>query len=346
MSPKVSVIIPVYKVEPYIRQAFDSVINQTYRNLQIILVDDGSPDNCGTICDEYAAGDNRVTVIHKENGGVSSARNAGINVATGEWIYFMDSDDWIDTDTIELCVYKAMETNVDMVLFDSERFDDAKRFVQKSHLTEDSDTEILYDNLQATNSFLRFFSRGAMWLCLVKGSIIKDKLLFDEDLYLDEDTYFRWKLYLQLSSYLYIPRTLYHYRDRPNSAVNNCDVMRQINGSIAAHIKITDTIVSDEYPADALKLENGNELAKLIGILANILPGNTTMLLAQKREIVYKIINMDVFKIISKNYNWDYLGHTAKIFIKLKRFPVFAIYLIHYLKKAQTITRIMRSGSQ
>lgn len=97
----ISIIIPVYKVEKYIHRCVDSVVNQTYKNLEIILVDDGSPDNCGKICDEYAEKDNRIKVIHKENGGLSDARNWGIDAATGEWLFFIDSDDWMHLETIK-----------------------------------------------------------------------------------------------------------------------------------------------------------------------------------------------------------------------------------------------------
>ena len=95
-QPLLSVIIPVYKVEKYLRQCVDSVINQTYKNLEIILVDDGSPDNCGKICDEYAQKDRRIKVIHQENQGVSAARNLGTKLAQGEYITYVDSDDWLD----------------------------------------------------------------------------------------------------------------------------------------------------------------------------------------------------------------------------------------------------------
>ncbi len=98
---KLSVIIPVYKVEPYLRECLDSVIGQTYQNMEIIVIDDGSPDGCGMICDEYAAKDKRITVIHKENEGLSAARNQGIRMATGQWITFMDSDDWLERDFYE-----------------------------------------------------------------------------------------------------------------------------------------------------------------------------------------------------------------------------------------------------
>ena len=112
---KISVVVPVYNVEKYLRKCIDSIINQTYKNLEIILVDDGSPDKCGEICDEYAKKDNRVKVIHKKNAGVSSARNDGIDNATGEYIIFVDSDDWLEDNAIEIMVDKLNEYDYDCV---------------------------------------------------------------------------------------------------------------------------------------------------------------------------------------------------------------------------------------
>lgn len=96
MTPKISVIVPVYKVEQYIHRCVDSILAQSFTDFEIILVDDGSPDNCGKICDEYAQKDSCVKVFHKPNGGVSSARNLGLNNAKGEWVTFIDSDDYIE----------------------------------------------------------------------------------------------------------------------------------------------------------------------------------------------------------------------------------------------------------
>ena len=101
MESKLSVIVPVYKVEDYLKQCLDSIIHQTFTNLEIILIDDGSPDRCGKICDEYAALDPRIEVIHKKNGGLSAARNDGLARATGEWVTFIDSDDWLDINFYE-----------------------------------------------------------------------------------------------------------------------------------------------------------------------------------------------------------------------------------------------------
>lgn len=104
MTPKISVIIPVYGVEKYLDRCVESVVNQTYKNLEIILVDDGSPDNCPKMCDEWALRDARIRTVHRENGGLSCARNTGLSVATGDYITFVDSDDWIAKDIYEHCV--------------------------------------------------------------------------------------------------------------------------------------------------------------------------------------------------------------------------------------------------
>ena len=114
-SPLISVIVPVYKVEAYLGRCVDSLLTQTYENLEIILVDDGSPDNSGKLCDDYAARAPRIRVIHKENGGLSSARNAGIDAARGEYLGFVDSDDWLDEHTYEWLMDMALTENVKLV---------------------------------------------------------------------------------------------------------------------------------------------------------------------------------------------------------------------------------------
>lgn len=107
----VSVVVPIYKVEQFIEKCIKSIINQTYKSIEIILVDDGSPDNCGKICDEYATKDERIKVIHKENGGLSDARNAGINIANGTYITFIDSDDYVDEKFIEILLQIIKRSN-------------------------------------------------------------------------------------------------------------------------------------------------------------------------------------------------------------------------------------------
>jgi len=112
----VSVIVPVYNVEAYLGRCVDSILAQTYGNLEVILVDDGTKDNCDKLCDAYAAIDTRVRVIHKENGGLSSARNAGIDIARGEYLVFVDSDDWIEPDAVESLLHTALEHGVELAI--------------------------------------------------------------------------------------------------------------------------------------------------------------------------------------------------------------------------------------
>ena len=112
--PSLSIIVPVYKVEKYLRKCVDSILAQTFRDFELILVDDGSPDNCGAICDEYATKDDRVKVLHKENGGLSDARNKGLSVATGEYVGFVDSDDYIENDMYETLVNNIKKYDADV----------------------------------------------------------------------------------------------------------------------------------------------------------------------------------------------------------------------------------------
>lgn len=118
----ISIIIPIYNVAPYLPTCLDSIIQQTYRDLEIILVDDGSTDGCAAIADDYAVRDNRVQVIHQTNSGLSAARNAGLKVATGEYVWFIDSDDYIALNACEILVQKAQQDNDDVIIFSRQRF--------------------------------------------------------------------------------------------------------------------------------------------------------------------------------------------------------------------------------
>lgn len=122
MLDKVSIVIPVYNVEVYLKECIESVLQQSYTNLEIILVDDGATDSSGKICDEYKDKDNRVIVIHKENGGLSSARNSGLAIATGEFVYFLDSDDYIEKNAIEVLVENMRTNNSEVVFLDGNIF--------------------------------------------------------------------------------------------------------------------------------------------------------------------------------------------------------------------------------
>ena len=171
MEDLISIIVPVYNVEKYIKKCIDSIINQTYKNLEIILVDDGSPDNCGKICDEYAEKDKRIKVIHKENGGLSDARNAGIKIARGCYIGFVDSDDWIDKNMYEKLYKTLKEKDADIACCKLIRY---KNTIEK--ISKKFDGRIVeYDQRQYIKKFFKIDSQECVyyaWNKLYKRQVI------------------------------------------------------------------------------------------------------------------------------------------------------------------------------
>ena len=146
----ISVIVPVYNVEPYLRQCLDSIVNQTYPNIEILIVDDGSPDHCGEICDEYAKKDSRIIVIHQENAGLSAARNAALDIARGEYIMFVDSDDWVEPTFCEKALEMVIEHQVELVCFGF------KKIFQKEHKEIRTNNPRLLDRAEAINHIILY----------------------------------------------------------------------------------------------------------------------------------------------------------------------------------------------
>lgn len=172
---KVSVIVPIYKVEKYLRRCVDSIINQEYKDLEIILVDDGSPDNCPKICDEYAQKDARIKVVHKENGGLSSARNAGLMVASGDWITFIDSDDYITEDYSNMLM-QVQKLDFDVICLPYYEIKN-KNVTLK---TPKRINKITIDNINFGKVFSGCYNSA--W-----SKLFNHKFLTDNNLYYDED---------------------------------------------------------------------------------------------------------------------------------------------------------------
>ena len=231
ISGLVSVVIPVYKAEPYLRDCVDSVLAQTYPNLEIILVDDGSPDGCYAICDEYAAADHRVRVIHKENSGVSDTRNRGLEVAKGEWITFVDSDDMLAPSMIETLVEACSDCEtVAAVVFSRFKNGEMPVSTDASELISCADIP----------AFTRCRGGLFVWGVLYSHSCIeKLRLRFDISLGNLEDV--TWNMcYLGHASKLqYISGSLYHYRQNPTSITSRCcDKLWQVKSWFQARSSI------------------------------------------------------------------------------------------------------------
>lgn len=202
----VSIIVPVYKAEKYIHQCIDSLLTQTYSNIEVILVDDGSPDNCGKICDEYAAKDYRVKVIHQQNGGVSVARQTGIDHATGEYSIHADPDDWVELNMIEELVAKAVADNADMVICDFYRESKSDRI----HVCQNPG-----DDLSASAVLRKILSQQLHGSCcnkLVNRSHIEGIGFIPEDLCILEDELYNIRILARKIKVSYLPKAFYHYR--------------------------------------------------------------------------------------------------------------------------------------
>lgn len=221
---KISVIIPVYKVEKYLRKCIDSIINQTFTDIEIVLVDDGSPDTCPAICDEYGKKDSRIKVIHKKNGGLSDARNTGMRIAEGEYFLFVDSDDWIEANTCELLFDGVKQYNSEYVL--SAYYKETINNTKIKHLFNESKIvfgpDVIKERLfrrilGLSNEELRnpesINALNSICSKLFKREIIKNngiefmvnKKVFDADMWFN----FVYTQYVNTAVYLDIP--LYHY---------------------------------------------------------------------------------------------------------------------------------------
>ena len=267
----VSIIVPVYKAEKYIHQCIDSLLAQTYRNIEVILVDDGSPDNCGAICDEYAAKDNRVKVIHQQNGGVSVARQTGIDHATGEYSIHADPDDWVELNMIEELVAKAVANNADMVICDFYRESKSDRV----HVCQNPG-----DDLSASAVLRKILSQQLHGSCcnkLVKRSCIEGIGFFPQDLCILEDELYNIRILARDIKVAYLPKAFYHYRvDNVHSLCNTISdknfeskikAVGEIESFCLAHvagIKPYDFIpIKKNVLFDALRTKRYNALLKL-----------------------------------------------------------------------------------
>ena len=212
MEPLISVIVPIYQVEAYLRQCIDSILLQTHRNLDIILIDDGSPDGCPKICDEYAEKDNRIRVIHKENGGLSDARNAGLTIARGEYIGFVDSDDWIMPDMYEyllqgICGYGADISYCGWVNIHETWVDYQNEQTDKVYTMETALNELFFDRL-----------KNFSWNKLYKAELW-EKVRFPKGRNF-EDILTTYKLFERSARVAILKEPKYCYRIRQGSIMN------------------------------------------------------------------------------------------------------------------------------
>lgn len=312
-NPKISVIVPVYKVEQYLPHCIDSILTQTFADFELLLIDDGSPDNSGRICDEYANKDTRIRVFHKENGGVSSARNLGLDNTRGEWITFGDADDYFLEDALEILLNYTIKSGAEMVQSNAYRLNSGEY------------TPILNQKAGIYNEVISELKHFALWGFLLSSQIIRNyKLRFVEDLAFSEDRVFLLEYGLYAKNLRIIDNITYVYRIHPQSACGSTNFQRNVSHQFWAAFLIT--CLSERSGLSATTAKLLKHYSKLI-IESTI---KYYMRCSNKLSVITEIypIYKQHFTIHGKTQAFKYLYFKAYIFVlilKIKKTIKFMI---------------------
>lgn len=241
---KISVILPIYGVEKFLDECIQTVVNQSYKNLEIILVDDGSTDNCPRICDKWVEKDSRIKAIHKTNGGLSDARNAGMNVATGEYFIFVDSDDLVHPQMIEILYSMAKKQDADMVGCCFKEFTDGQKISYPMY-----GEDIRWKKYSANEAMIESCTNSDIHNCfIVAWNRIYRRSLFNHIQYpfgkIHEDAFVAFQLLEAASGMVLVEPQLYYYRQRPGSIKNSAFSVKEIDTLYSFEMRISN---AEEY---------------------------------------------------------------------------------------------------
>ena len=342
----ISVIVPVYSRSNLLIDCIESILGQTYRNIQLILVDDGSPDNCGQICDGYAKKDERITVIHKENGGVATARNAGLEMACGDWLYFLDADDYLEPDALNSIIAKANETRADLVFFDTMEFTYGKG-MRKGALNTNKD---YFDELYDYDVFKVFLGmENSVWSFIVKTDRIKGIFRFREDIHYTDDAIFRLECYPNIGSFAYLKKAVHNRR----LSVGNYSQSRQEYNKevkfliIQAHLGLLNKY---DYPDNATGLINARLINVIIYAATSIFDKRSEIHFSQKVFECEEILSLDSMRCALLEYDRDILSKSAKLMMIQKIPSPYWLYCVCLLLKSKqymnSILSVMRRASK
>lgn len=290
--PKVSIIVPIYNVEKYLDRCMQSLLGQTLKDIEIIMVDDGSPDNCPNLCDEYEKTDSRVKVIHKENGGLGYARNSGLDVASGEYVAFVDSDDFIEDSMYAKLYNAAVKENADVAYCNHFIFHTATSRVEKPYAPVEK--SITFRGSEVVDEVMKNMIASApetsterkyymsVWRGIFRRSVIGDLRFESERDYLSEDIIYQVAVLQRVSAVTFIHDRLYYYRENEISLTHAYRKDR-VEKSIALYERLNDAVCnataksSDEWSIRLMKL--------LYGYFRFSLFSNISAVEAQKRDL-------------------------------------------------------------
>lgn len=274
---KVSIIIPVYNVESYLRRCLDSVVNQTLKDIEIILVNDGSTDGSLAICEEYAKNDDRIKIITRKNGGLSAARNTGLDNATSEYIGFIDSDDWVDTNFFENLYNTAIEKNCDVALGDIVRKGEKKHKIRLK-LQKVEVAETLEDKLRISQGI----KNPGVWNKIYKRYLF-DNLRFEEGIYY-EDGEFTIKMMSKCKNVVSVPNIYYYYFVNPTSIVKSKPTLKKTHDKITTRIKVLNY-------ATSIGLKIPNKLLKAVTFKVELLGATVFTVKETQSEAKYYLFD-------------------------------------------------------
>ena len=311
MNRLVSIVLPIYNVSAYLDRCMDSVVNQTYKDLEIIMVDDGSTDECSDICEKWKSMDDRIKVIHKKNAGLGYARNTGLENATGEFVFFLDSDDYVKTDLVEKCMAKQLETGADLVLYGFSRVDkegkEYKEVIPRSEESCFSGDEVRNEVLPALLA-----SRGrrvsglwmSAWTCMYSKKLMDDanwKFVSEREV-IAEDVYSLLKLYASVDKVAILPEKMYYYCDNNASLTHMYreDRISRIDSFLKRSMAVVDELKYGEKIRNCLYSVYASFM---IGALKTVVM-NPSLSYLQKRKIISKCrISKDCARAMLKGKN-------------------------------------------
>lgn len=335
---KVSVVIPVYDVEKYIKKCVNSIVNQTYKNLEIIIIDDGSTDNSAKICDELGHRDKRIKVIHKKNEGLGLTRDKGICEATGKYIYFIDSDDYINRNTIERCVELAEKNNLQIVTFGAESIDNNGKIISEtipssnSQIYAGEDIKNKIFPIILGNNEVKFDGIsnliGSAWASFYLLDFIRkiDWKFVSERIYLSEDVFSFLSLYNYVTRIGIISETFYYYRKNEKSLTHVYvkDKFNRNNKFLIEGLKICE---KNNYNTEIIVGLKKYYIANTFGILKSLIA--SSMSKEEKEDELKKIVNDKILQNLLKSYNLRSEKGRRKIFLlMLKKKRLFIIKLM------------------
>ena len=327
MNPLISVIVPVYNVEKYLNRCIDSILNQTFKQIEIILVNDGSTDNSPTICDEYCERYENIIVIHKENNRVAAARNDGIKIATGKYISLVDSDDWIEPNMLEEMYNKAEEFQTDITMCDFK-----KAGIESEYTVSQPIREGYYDrNMIETELFpclimfenIEFPPTISNWTCLFRREfLIENDLFYDEDVHYCEDSIFGSKAMYNANGFYYMKnKYFYNYFYNPNSTTSTCN-MKKWDSYLIINERLKEYFEDSKF--DFSRQIKINMLYFTLNFLGEI--KNADLVLEEKRKKCYEIFNDEHVEQIFKGFKLPNVNYKLKLILLLIKYRIDFVY--------------------